>query len=204
VDPSETTRTLVLGSGSPRRRDLLREAGFAFRVVTPGIDEESLPHEAPADLARRLAEAKGRAVAARVPESSCILAADTLVVLEGDVLGKPRDTADAADMLLRLAGRTHVVLTGYSIAVPALGRHESGVVESRVRMRAVDPAEAHAYASGGEPLDKAGAYAVQGEGGRFVASVEGSLSNVIGLPLEAVVPCLEALGVERTVATCRT
>jgi septum formation protein len=117
------------------------------------------------------------------------------VVLGDQVLGKPAHEADAVEMLLRIAGHTHSVVTAYAAIAPALAREEIGVETSRVTLRAVERPEAEAYAAGGEPLDKAGGYALQGEGGRFVTRVEGSRSNVIGLPLERVEPLLAALGV---------
>ncbi len=197
----EPSRTLVLASSSPRRQDLLREVGFEFVVLAPEIDESARPGESPGDTARRLAREKARAVARRVDAACCVLAADTVVVLEGEMLGKPRDEAEAAEMLLRLAGREHRVLTGVALAVPALGRSELRLEESAVRIRRVGAQEARAYARSGEPLDKAGGYALQGEGARFVEEVRGSRSNVIGLPLEAVLPLLRELGVR---PACRT
>jgi septum formation protein len=194
---SEQTRELVLASTSQRRHDLLRDAALDFRIEPPGIDEAARAGESPEGQARRLARAKARAVAERCAPSCCILAADTLVVLDELVLGKPRDPEEAAAMLLRLSGRTHRVITGWALLVPELERLESGTEESRVRMRRVGREEAVAYAASGEPLDKAGAYAVQGEGGRFVASIEGSRTNVIGLPLEALLPRLDRLGVAK-------
>jgi len=185
----------VLASNSPRRRELLREAGFAFSVAVPDVDESALPGESPESLAQRLALAKARAVAARVDADACVLGADTVVVIDGALLGKPRDEAEAVEMLLRLAGRTHRVLTGFALLVPALGFEDAGVVESAVRMHAVDRATAERYARSGEPLDKAGAYAAQGEGGRFVADIRGSRANVIGLPVEALTPRLAQLSV---------
>jgi nucleoside triphosphate pyrophosphatase len=190
-------RKLVLASTSPRRRALLAEAGFAFSVDAPDVDESPRTGEAPEALARRLALAKARAVADRADAEACVLGADTIVVVDGEVLGKPRDEAEAVEMLLRIAGRTHRVLTGFALVVRALGREEAAVEESRVRMHAVDRAAAERYAASGEPLDKAGAYAAQGDGGRFVAEIAGSRANVIGLPLEAVAPRLAALGVRR-------
>jgi len=183
-------RPFVLASTSPRRQALLREAGFAFAVVAPDVDESALPDESPESLARRLALAKARAALPSVSADACVLAADTVVAIDGVLLGKPCDEAEAVEMLLRLAGRTHRVLTGFALLVPALGVEEVGVVESAVRMHAVDRATAERYAATGEPLDKAGGYAAQGEGGRFVAEIRGSRSNVIGLPLESVTPRL--------------
>jgi len=185
----------VLASTSPRRRELLTRAGFRFEIAAPDVDESALAGESAESLAQRLALAKARAVARRAPREACVLAADTVVVIDGELLGKPRDPAEAVEMLLRLAGRTHRVLTGFALVVPALAREESGVEESFVRMHAVDRATAEGYAATGEPLDKAGAYAAQGEGGRFVAEIRGSRANVIGLPLEALEPRLAALGV---------
>ncbi|MBM4334953.1 MAG: septum formation protein Maf [Deltaproteobacteria bacterium] len=191
----EKRRALVLASSSPRRRELLAAAGFAFEIAEPDIDEVAGPGEAPEAQARRLALEKAHAVAARFPEEACVLAADTLVVVDEDVLGKPRDPDEAVEMMLRIQGRTHRVLTGFAFVVRALGVVESDVVESVVRMHAVDRDTARAYARSGEPLDKAGAYAAQGEGGRFVAGISGSRSNVIGLPMESVVARLAGLGV---------
>jgi len=188
-------RPLVLASTSPRRCELLRQAGYTFSTAAPDVDESALSGESPESLALRLALAKARAVLPRVSSDACVLAADTIVVIDGELLGKPRDEAEAVEMLLRLAGRTHRVLTGFALLVPALGFEESGVVESAVRMHAVDRATAERYARSGEPLDKAGAYAAQGEGGRFVADIHGSRANVIGLPVEALTPRLLELKV---------
>lgn len=188
---------LVLASSSQRRHDLLRLEGFEFLVAEPNVDESAPEGELPERTAARLALAKARTVAERVDPASCVLAADTIVVVDDAVLGKPRDEEDAIQMLLRLADRTHRVITGY-VAMLDRSPAESGVEVSRVRMRAVTSEEARAYAATGEPLDKAGAYAVQGIGGRFVRRIDGSRSNVIGLPLEAVVPALRRLGVAPT------
>jgi septum formation protein len=195
--PIDNATRLILASGSPRRTDLLRLAGFSFSVVVPTVEEDPCPGETPEACARRPAEAKAEAVARSAPVDHCVLAADTLVIVEGEVLGKPRDADDAVEMLLRLAGRTHRVLTGFALVRVRGKRREKlgGVEESRVRMVAVSRDEACAYVATGEPMDKAGAYALQGLAGRFVEAVEGSRSNVIGLPLERVVPMLARLGV---------
>ncbi len=188
---------LVLASSSQRRRDLLRSEGFEFLVAEPNVDESAPEGELPERTTARLALTKARSVVERVDPGSCVLAADTIVVVGDTVLGKPRDEEEAIEMLLRLADRTHRVITGY-VAMLDASPEESGVEVSRVRMRAVSSEEARAYAATGEPLDKAGAYAVQGVGGRFVEHIDGSRSNVIGLPLEAVVPALRRLGVDPT------
>jgi septum formation protein len=191
-------RPLVLASSSPRRRELLRAAGFTFEISEPNLDERALPGESAIAQARRLALEKARAVAARYPRTACVLAADTIVVLDDDVLGKPRDADEAVEMLLRIQGRDHRVLTGFALVVRELDIEDHAVIESAVRMHNVDRATARAYADSGEPLDKAGAYAAQGEGGRFVAEIRGSRTNVIGLPMEAVVARLAHAGVEPT------
>ena len=188
---------LVLASSSPRRYDLLSSEGFEFLVAEPNVDESAPASELPERTAARLALTKARSVAERVGPESCVLAADTIVVVDDHVMGKPRDEEEAIHMLLRLAGRTHRVITSY-VALLDGSPAESGVEVSRVRMRAVTSEEARAYAATGEPLDKAGAYAVQGVGGRFVEHIDGSRSNVIGLPLEVVVPALRRLGVDPT------
>lgn len=201
---SEMPRELVLASTSPRRRDLLMEACYAFSVIPPEVPEIELPGESPEQHVLRLALEKGRAVAARLERRACVLAADTLVVLGPQLLGKPRDAREAQTMLLQLAGRTHRVLTGFALLTvggPDAPRVEQGLEESLVTMRSVTSEEARAYAATGEPLDKAGGYAVQGAGGDFVERIEGSRSNVIGLPLEAIQPRLERLGVRRTCAS---
>ena len=188
-------RPLILASTSPRRQQLLRDAGVEFTLAAPAVAEQANPSEAPEAQAQRLALAKARAVAERSEAERCVLAADTLVVIGEEVLGKPGCEEEASEMLLRLADRTHRVLTGFALLVTGTAIQEVGVEQSRVRMRAITREEARAYAAGGEPMDKAGAYAVQGDGGRFVESIQGSRSNVIGLPLEVVLPRLARLGV---------
>jgi septum formation protein len=188
---------LILASGSPRRRMLLREAGFAFRIVVPDVDESTAPGELPEDVVARLALDKARAALAKTAPGERVLAADTVVAIDGEILGKPRDPAHAVQMLLQLAGRTHRVFTGFALLArdPALEEH--GVEESHVTFRPIGADEAEAYVATGEPLDKAGAYAAQGRGAGFIARIQGSRSNVIGLPMERVVPILERWGLER-------
>ena len=148
-------------------------------------------------MARRLAVAKCASIMEGVGGDACVLGCDTIVVFDAEVLGKPDDEAHAEAMLLRLASKTHEVVTGYAVFPPASAEPEVGTAHSLVTMRAVSPGEAAAYAASGEPLDKAGAYALQGDGSRFVERVDGSRSNVIGLPLEAIVPILVGLGIPR-------
>jgi len=173
----------VLASSSPRRSELLAAAGFAFDVAHADIDETPLAHE-PADrYVVRLAEGKARAVAARFPDRA-VLGADTTVVVDGDILGKPADAADAAAMLRRLQGRGHEVLTG--IALVAHGRAQVVLEATQVSFGPMTDAEIAAYVATGEPMDKAGAYGIQGWAARHVTRVEGSYSNVVGLPVAVV------------------
>ena len=158
------------------------------------IDETPLPGEAPAACVRRLAAAKA---AAQVEDGELVLAADTIVVLDGETLGKPRDPADARRMLAAIAGREHTVLTGVALCDAAGGagcRHEAAVEASRVRMARMSQADVEWYVATGEPLDKAGSYAVQGVGALFVEAVYGNYSNVVGLPLPATWRLFRALG----------
>jgi septum formation protein len=189
---------LVLASSSPRRRELLSAAGLRFEVVAPDVDERARPDEAPADLAERLAREKALAVAARLGPRPrrVVLGSDTLVVLEERVLGKPADAEQAVHWLTLLAGREHRVVTGIAAVESDTLSVRSRRVESLVRMRSADLDEIRAYVASGEPLDKAGAYAIQGQGGRFVRSVEGSASNVIGIPLDETLLLLREAGVE--------
>jgi septum formation protein len=187
---------LVLASASPRRRELLARAGVAFEVMPAGIEEDALPGEAPGRTAARLARAKALAVAQRLgpdPERF-VLGADTLVVLEQRVFGKPRDPRDAEAMLSSLVGRTHRVITALVVVRSRDLGWRARSVESRVRMRPAELDEIRAYVATGEPLDKAGAYALQGRGRRFVAEVAGSESNVIGLPLDETLELLREAG----------
>jgi len=188
---------LLLASRSPRRADLLRTLGVEFRLVDVEVDETPGRHEAPDAYVRRLAREKARAgqAAAPAPAASLpVLAADTTVVLDGEILGKPLDDADARAMLARLAGRPHEVLTGVAV-LDGRGLLVDTVVATRVRFRALTPAEIAAYVASGEPLDKAGAYGIQGLGGALVERIEGSYSNVVGLPLAETLALLDAAGV---------
>jgi septum formation protein len=165
-------------------------AGYEFEVVTPNVDETRADGEPPEDFVRRVAADKASAVARSQAVGTVILGFDTAVVLDDRVYGKPEDEAEAAEMLLSLAGRTHTVYTGYALLVAGESRTERGIDAARVRMRAVSPEEAATYAATGEPLDKAGAYALQGRGKGFVEDVEGLRSTVIGLPLDHIVDLL--------------
>ena len=171
---------LVLASASPRRAALLTRSGYAFDIVPANVDERRQPNEPAADYVDRLARRKAAAVAARHMDR-IVIGADTAVSVEGAVLGKPRDAGDATRMLSRLSGQAHQVLTG--VAVQRAARCVSAVESTIVHFAELDDAQIAWYVGTGEPSDKAGAYGLQGSGARFVTRIEGSRSNVIGLPL---------------------
>jgi septum formation protein len=181
---------LVLASGSPRRREILDALGLAFDVRPPDTDETLRPGEAAVAAAVRLATEKAEAVPAAGGE--LVLAADTIVVLGEEILGKPADEADAARMLGRLSGRAHRVVTG--IALRSEGRTHSSFATTGVRFRELDADDIAAYVATGEPLDKAGAYGIQGYGAALVEGIEGDFFNVMGLPVPALLGLLRTAG----------
>jgi septum formation protein len=183
---------LVLASASPRRARILRELGVSFRVEVSNQDEALRPGEDGAAAVERLALAKGLAVARS--ETLPVLAADTEVLCDGHILGKPADERDAVAMLRRLAGRAHEVVTGVCIVAGGVSR--SGVDRSLVRFAPMSEEELHWYAATGEPLDKAGGYHVDGRGALFIETVEGSPSNVAGLPVRLLLRLVREAGVE--------
>ena len=180
---------LVLASQSPRRRELLGQLGLALEVRPAHADEAVLPGETPRDYVLRVARAKARAIAGDV-----VLAADTAVVLGAEILGKPADRADARRMLRALSGTVHEVLTAVVVRRAAIRLELDAVVATKVRFAPLGPAEIDWYVGTGEPLDKAGAYAIQGAGGAFVLGVEGSVSNVVGLPVAETAALLRRAG----------
>jgi septum formation protein len=186
---------LVLASSSPRRQQLLRLLVVRFEVATADIDESQHHYEAPIDLVQRLAREKALAVAARCPDRP-VLGADTIVVLDGEVLGKPVDANDAAAMLRRLRGRPHTVWSAVYACNPALGRSAAALNETTVWMRAYSDDEIAAYVASGDPLDKAGAYAIQHPGFAPAERIAGCYSGVMGFPLGEVVQVLQAIGVD--------
>jgi septum formation protein len=194
------TAPLYLASASPRRRDLLRQIGVAFETLTLAVDESHRPPESPADYVERLARSKAVAgLEARASASTPVLAADTTVVLEGEIFGKPADAAEAIAMLCRLGGRRHEVLTAICLASgEARGaRLATRSSRSEVWFRRIEEREAADYFATGEPLGKAGGYAVQGLGAVFVERLVGSFSGVMGLPLFETAQLLDAAGVPR-------
>ena len=184
---------LVLASRSPRRADLLSMLGIQFEVDPADIPEEVLPGEEPVEHTRRLAEEKARTVAGHRP-GRLVLGGDTVVVRDGTILGKPRDADHAVAMLLSLAGRAHEVVSALALAEPD-GCVHAGVSRTTVRMRSFGEEEARAYVATGEPMDKAGAYAIQGAGAVLVESLEGDYFTVVGLPVPLLVGLLGAAGV---------
>ncbi len=184
----------MLASGSPRRRELLSQQGLDFDVIPAHIDEELRPGEAPLAYALRLAIEKASAIAAMAPEPRVVLGADTIVVCDGEVYGKPTDADDAVRILETLAGRNHVVVTAWAVVrSDSLETGVTGFSRSVVRLREASGPEIRKYVVTGESMDKAGAYAAQGEGRCFVAAIDGALDNVIGLPVAPVVHAITAL-----------
>lgn len=173
--------TLLLASGSPRRRELLQQIGVPFTQVSADIDETPLPNETPEAYVQRLAVAKAAAGLVQGGAGAVVLGADTAVILDGQILGKPRDAQHAADMLMALSARAHEVFTAVALCNEL--RSEVCYVSTRVRFRHISPQEIQAYWASGEPADKAGGYAIQGLGAVFVEAIEGSYSAVVGLPL---------------------
>ena len=191
----KSARSIYLASGSPRRRELLQQIGVSFRVIGADLDETALQGETPLAYVSRLAQAKAAVGWERSRNSgeSPVLAADTAVVLDGRILGKPSGMNHAIAMLLELSGRTHEVLT--AVALRSSSGIEGKVSRSVVTFRSIDRSEARAYWETGEPSDKAGAYAIQGYAAIFIADLKGSYSGVMGLPLFETAALLEAAGV---------
>jgi len=197
---------LILASASPRRQELLRNAGITFEVYPADIPEQPLDGEAPRDCAERLAREKALAVLQQKP-GSIVLGADTIVVVDGEILGKPCDAADAARMLRRLSGRTHEVITGVCVAGknphPDLkvsgkdgepDREDVRYETTLVTMTTLSEDNIHGYIATGEPMDKAGAYAIQGMASRWIPRIEGDYFNVVGLPVALVCSMLREHG----------
>jgi septum formation protein len=190
---------IILASVSPRRAALLQQIGLPFRIQPSTLNEEGgrveLGGQTPDVLACRLARAKAEEVAARLGRG-LVVGADTIVACAGIAFGKPRDADEARDMLLRLAGRMHQVVTGVAVVEAETGRAEVASAAAAVRMRPFDPAEAAAYVGTGEPLDKAGAYAIQGRGALLIDGIEGDYFTVVGLPLSTLAMLLRRFGLD--------
>lgn len=182
---------LILASSSPRRVELLQKLGIDFEVVPSRIDEKSVKFDDPEELCKRLALMKARDVAKR--REGIIVAADTIVVFKGEVLGKPKDEKEAKTMLRMLSGNEHVVMSGIAVIDTNSGKEIVDVVKTRVKFRKLKKEEIDSYVESGEPLDKAGAYAIQGKAASFVKEIHGCFYNVVGLPLARLVEMLSKL-----------
>ena len=185
---------LILASASERRAEILRDAGLAFTQLSSAVDETPYPGEAPHDLVERLAAAKAELVAARAVGPSIVIAADTIVTLEGHIFTKPRSTDDARHMLERLGGRTHAVVTGVALIRLPDGVRRAFVESTLVHFTALPAEEITRYLATGEAHDKAGAYGIQGRAGRYIPRIEGCYFNVVGLPLAHLLRSLTELG----------
>jgi len=185
--------SLLLASASPRRHELLQQAGVVFTVIPSNISEEVRPGEAPEAYALRVAGEKARDVATRYP-GTWVLAADTIVVINKEILGKPQDMADGYRMLRLLSGRLHQVMTAFVAVNPSGQEYVRQVVISEVTFKSLSDDQIQDYLATGEPFDKAGAYAVQGLGASLIECVEGSYTNIVGLPIDEVLAVLRAAG----------
>jgi len=192
----KNSATIVLASASPRRSELMSLAGIEFSVAPADICEDVLPGELPAEHVMRLAREKAQAVS-KTTEGRFFIGADTVVVLDGRIMGKPIDEADALRMLSALSGRTHDVITGFTILDRENGVCLSRSVRTEVVFRALDEQEIRDYIASGCPMDKAGAYAIQGRAVHFVRSICGSYTNVIGLPMAELYEQLQAMLIQQ-------
>ncbi len=186
--------SLILASSSPRRQELLSLLDISLRIVPSDVEESFLKGELPEEYVRRLAITKAQQVAEKFPEF-WVLAADTIVVIEGEVLGKPKDAEEAESMLEKLSGREHQVITGYCLLHIHLGQKRERIVSSLVKFKRLSAEEIRWYINTGEPFDKAGGYAVQGKAAFMIKEIKGSYTNVVGLPLCEVIEDLQELGV---------
>ena len=187
-----STKKLVLASRSPRRSELLQSLGLDFEVSPSKVEETTDPKQSPEQNAVKIARDKARWVAGKNPDSY-VLGADTMVVLDREIIGQPVDEEDAYRILSKLAGKQHRVITGVALITPEAEEYETAVV-STVSIKSVPENEIRSYIATGEPLDKAGAYAIQGKGSFLVSSWEGSWSNIVGLPLEALTGLFQQAG----------
>ncbi len=194
------TKKIILASGSPRRKAYLERYQFDFEIRKAGIDESSKPGEEPLEFASRMAEEKAGSVSCQELNGSVIIAADTIVVYEGEILGKPNDRNGVLPMLKKLNGKTHEVITAYVILDPADSTKIRHYVRTEVTFKTLPDELLQAYAASEEPLDKAGAYSIQGNGTFLVESIKGSYNNVVGLPIEVVLQDLIKLKAISTIS----
>jgi septum formation protein len=183
----------ILASKSPRRSEMLIKLGLNLDVIPSGVEETPIPEETPREHVLRLAEAKAVDIGSRYPDQ-WIISADTIVLINGSILGKPRSEGEALEMLGRLSGQEHFVLTGFSVRHFGKGKGGHQAVETAVKVKTLQPAEMKWYVNTGEPFDKAGGYAIQGVGAFMIESIRGSYTNVVGLPLCELVEMLTRLG----------
>lgn len=187
-------RKLILASSSPRRRRLLEQIGLAFDVIPSSVPEEWDRASVPLEIARRLARDKARDVAGRL-SSGIVIGADTLVVLDGSLLGKPRNAEEAMDTLRKLSGRSHAVITAVVVVDAESGRSRAGEEVTQVFFRELTDREIRTYVASGEPMGKAGAYGIQEKGALFVRRIEGCYTNVVGLPVARLAEMLSGMGI---------
>ena len=184
---------LILASKSPRRYELLKQVGLDFEVIPSRVMEDIVQKESPKEHVIRLAEAKARDIASGYPDR-WVIAADTIVYINGSILGKPKSREEAMEMLHRLSGQEHWVLTGFSVFHLGEGKSDKETVQTAVKMKTLSPTEMEWYVQTGEPFDKAGGYAIQGIGSFMIESIRGSYTNVVGLPLCELIQMLNRLG----------
>ena len=189
------SQPLILASASPRRQELLKSAGISFEVLPSEVDEGFQEGEPPEEYVARLARRKA-AKAGEKHKNRWVLAADTVVVIDGRILGKPGSRQEAREMLEVLSNREHRVITGFCLLSGDSGKSRAGAVTTRVRFKNLSPREIDWYLGTGEPFDKAGAYAIQGKAAFMVKEIHGSYSNVVGLPLTEVIEALQEMGIE--------
>jgi septum formation protein len=190
--PISLSGQLILASASPRRRELLRSVGLNFKTIPAHVDEDYSEGENPQQHVRRLAQEKAQLIAQKYPRA-WVLGADTIVVIDGLILGKPKNKTQAKEMLKKLSGREHKVFTGFTLTQAASKVSRSDIVQSMVKFKKIGAAELNWYIACDEPYDKAGGYALQGKGAYFIKSIRGSYTNVIGLPLCEVLETLKKL-----------
>ena len=194
--PINSTASVILASASPRRQELLRSVGLKFKIIPAHVNENYLAGESTRQHVKRLSIDKAMVIAKKYPEA-WVLGADTIVVIDGLILGKPKNKTQAKEMLKKLSGREHKVFTGFTVMQVASKISHSDVVQSAVKFKKISAAELDWYIACAEPYDKAGGYAVQGKGAYFIKSIRGSYTNVIGLPLCEVLETLKKLEVIR-------
>jgi len=194
MQPIENSNILILASQSPRRKYLLKQAGLQFKVIPSQVDESTVPMTSPESYVKILAEQKAQDIARQYPDNY-VIGADTIVLMDGTILGKPKSRDEARHMLARLSGKTHQVLTGFAVCCTARSYRYSDTVKTDVRFKTLAPEEIEWYIHTPEPFDKAGAYAIQGLGTILVKSISGSYTNVVGLPVCEVMELLLREGV---------